>query len=374
MYVSYGKWIPDGNQAQIWVAQLTGDLQNKNSQTVFHTTPDLGYIEGTRFYKINGTYYILLTNPGVGNGEIILKSSGGSFGPYSNWHRILKNNGNPVPGASSPYQGAIVETQHGDWWYMAFVNSYPGARIPVLAPLTWDANGWPNVQLASGDKWGTTYPYPLPKHPVKPITGTDTFASSTLGPQYEWNHNPDDSKWAVGGGLTLRTATVTNDFFAARNTLSHRALGPRSVATIELDFSGLANGDTAGLSVFWYDAAWIAVHKNGAADVRVQMVDRVLMDPTGGWHTNQTGTVVADAHLPNTGSVWLRVRVDISGSPGYANFSYSTDGKQFSALGRQHVMADGAVFFMGDRFGMFNFATKQLGGKAVVKSWTLSEA
>lgn len=208
MYVSYGKWVADGNQAQIWVAQLTGDLQNKKSQTVFHTTPDVGYIEGTRFYKINGTYYILLTNPGVGNGEIILKSSGGPFGPYSTWHRILKNNGNPVPGASSPYQGAIVETQHGDWWYMAFVNSYPGARIPVLAPLTWDANGWPNVQFASGDKWGSTYPYPLPKHPVKPITGTDTFASSTLGPQYEWNHNPDDSKWAVGGGLTLRTATA----------------------------------------------------------------------------------------------------------------------------------------------------------------------
>lgn len=89
-------------------------MQHKKVETVFHTIPELGYIEGARFYKINGTYYLWLTNPGVGQGQIILKSSGGPFGPYDQWHRVLKNNGNPVPGASSPYQGAIVDTPQGD--------------------------------------------------------------------------------------------------------------------------------------------------------------------------------------------------------------------------------------------------------------------
>ena len=375
-YVSFCKWIPEGDQAKIQVAQLTDDLQHDHSEVVFNTTAEIDYIEGTRFYKINGTYYILLTNPGVGEGEIILKSSGGPFGPYDSWHRMLENNGNPVPGGSSPYQGAIIETSEGDWWYMAFINLYPGGRYPVLAPLTWDDDGWPNVQFVDGD-WGSTYPYPLPKRTVTPITGTDNFSSCRLGPQYEWNHSPDDSKWTVGrkaGGLALQAATVTDDFFAARNTLSHRTLGPMSVATIELDYSSLADGDTAGLSVFRYDAAWVGVHKGDANDVRVQMVNNVLMNSTGGWHTVNKGEVIAEEQLQEAGSVWLRASIDISDSPGFANFSYSTDGKQFTDLGEQHQMTEGAVFFMGDRYGIFNFATKELGGKAIIKSFTLSEA
>lgn len=379
IYIAYGKWIADGNSAQIWAAELTEDFQVKGSvTTAFHTTPELGYIEGCRFYKINGTYYILVTNPGVGNGEIILKSSGDALGPYDTWHRILENNGKPVPGASSPYQGTLVETESGDWWYMAFVNRYPGGRIPVLAPLHWDDDGWPNVEFVNGADWGSTYPYPLPRHNVKPINGTDDFASEKLGPQYEWNHNPDNTKWTIGakdgGGLTLQTATVTDDFFSARNTLSHRILGPASIATIELDYSGLKDGDRAGLAVFRYDAAWIGVSKTGPDTLELQMVNNILMESTNGWHTTNKGGVISSETLPSSGSIWLRVKADISSSTGTASFYYSADGTTFSQLGEKHVMADGAVFFMGDRYGMFNFATKNLGGEAVVKSFTLEEA
>ena len=28
------------------------------------------------------------------------------------------------------------------------------------------------------------------------MTGTDTFTGTTLGPQWEWNHNPDTTKWS----------------------------------------------------------------------------------------------------------------------------------------------------------------------------------
>ena len=42
-----------------------------------------------------------------------------------------------------------------------------------------------------------------------------------------------------GSGLNLRTATVTNDLYSARNTLTHRIQGPTSTATIELDYSAM---------------------------------------------------------------------------------------------------------------------------------------
>ena len=56
---------------------------------------------------------------------------------------------------------------------------------------------------------------------MPPLTGTDPLTS--LGPQWEWNHNPDTTKFSTGpGGLTLNTATITFDLYSARNTLSHR--------------------------------------------------------------------------------------------------------------------------------------------------------
>ncbi|KAH8650584.1 putative endo xylanase [Tricladium varicosporioides] len=370
MYVSYGKWVPDGNQAQIWVAQLTDSLQNQNSSTVWHTTPDVGYVEGTRFYKINGTYYIWLTNPGIGYGEIVLKSSGGPFGPYDDWHRVLGNNETPVPGTGNPYQGAIIDTPEGDWWYVAFINNFPGGRIPILAPISWDSDGWPNVDFVDENRWGSSYPYPLPEHPVTPITGTDKFKGRELGPQYEWNHNPDNSKWSVGQGLNLQAATVTDDFFMAQNTLSHRILGPNSTATIQLDYSLMMDGDNAGLVIFRYDAAWIGVSKS-EHKTTLQMVDNISMNDTTGWHTTNKGNVIASTNISG-GNIWLRVDCDISGSPGYATFSYSHDGTHFSSLGQTHSMADGAVFFVGDRYGIFNYATKKLGGQVIIKSFAIS--
>ena len=54
---------------------------------------------------------------------------------------------------------------------------------------------------------------------------------------------------ASNNGLRLQTATVTNDLYTARNTLTHRIQGPTSTATIELDYSAMANGDRAGLAM-----------------------------------------------------------------------------------------------------------------------------
>ena len=122
----------------------------------------------------------------------------------------------------------MVQTQNGDWYYMAFVDAYPGGRVPVLAPITWTSDGWPRITTVNGG-WGVNYPMPnLPAPPrqVKPMTGVDTFDGTKLGPQWEWNHNPDTTKYSVNNGLRLSTATVTNDLYNARNTLTHRIQGP----------------------------------------------------------------------------------------------------------------------------------------------------
>src|SRR5665213_2987004 len=255
MYVSYGN-------TTVHVAKLSPDGSKElKSQVVFQTPPDVKVLEGSRFYKINGNYYILMTRPA--NGEYVLRSTTGPFGPYT-LHKLLLDLGTPIPSGGVPHQGGIVQTQKGDWYYMAFVDAYPGGRVPVLAPLKWNADGWPELVLVDG-KWGESYPDPLPPHPLKPTTGSDSFKGKSLAPEWEWNHNPDDGKWSLAGGLNLQTATVTDDLYAARNTLTHRIPGPESTATIVMDVSKMKEGDRAGLAIFKQASAWVGVEREGGA-------------------------------------------------------------------------------------------------------------
>jgi beta-xylosidase len=362
LYVAYGN-------TTISVAQLSPDGRSQvRTQQVFTTPPSVGTLEGARFYKINGQYYIFLTRPA--NGQYILKSSSGPFGPYT-MRQVLLDLRGPIPGGGVPHQGGLVQTQSGAWYYLAFVDAYPGGRVPSLAPVTWTPDGWPVVQLVDG-AWGVSYPSPVvpaPPRQVTPMIGVDTFEGTTLAPRWEWNHNPDNTKWSVGNGLTLRTATVTHDLYWARNTLTHRIQGPTSTATVQLDHSAMRDGDRAGLALLRDSSAWIGLRREGGV-TRLVMVGGLTMD--GNWNTTGTGTELASAPVSGT-RVWLRASADIR--PGAARpgvFSYSTDGTNFIRLGPAFSMGNDWRFFMGYRFALFNHATKALGGAVRVTRFELS--
>lgn len=160
----------------------------------------------------------------------------------------------PVAGGATPHQGALVDTPDGaTWHYMAFVDAYPLGRIPVLAPISWDASGWPSIVTATGGSWGAEYPAPVPSlagQVSKAGPYTDVFAGQdALNPRWEWNHNPDDSAWDLTDeGLELRTATVVENLYLylASNTLTQRTFRPKSRGTFCLDVSRMADGDRAG--------------------------------------------------------------------------------------------------------------------------------
>jgi len=359
MYVAYGN-------TTISVAQLSADGRSQvRAQQVFQTPSNIGTLEGARFYKRGNSYYIWLTRPA--NGQYVLKSDNGPFGPYT-VRQVLLDLPGPISGGGVPHQGGLVQLPNGSWYYMAFVDAYPGGRVPALAPITWTSDGWPVLQTVNG-RWGVNYPAPLPARPVKPLTGTDTFAGTTLGPQWEWNHDPDTSKYAVNNGLTLQTATVTNDLYAARNTLTHRIQGPTSTATIELDHGAMRDGDRTGLAMLRQSSAWIGVKRDNGT-TRVVMTNGLAMD--GSWNTTSTGTEVASAAI--TGSrIWLRASADIRpGSGRQARFSYSTDGTNFISLGNALTLNNTWQFFMGYRFGIFNYATQSLGGAVTVRRFDLT--
>jgi beta-xylosidase len=359
-YVAYGN-------TTISVAQLSPDLTSEvRSQTVYQTPSSIGTLEGSRMYKRGNYYYIWVTRPA--NGQYVLRSTS-PWGPYEQ-RQVLLNLPGPISGGGVPHQGGLVQTQNGDWWYMAFTDAYPGGRMPTLAPISWSGDGWPVLQTVNG-RWGNSYPRPnLPWHPLASMTGTDTFTGTALGPQYEWNHNPDTSKFSTGNGLRLSTATVTNDLYNARNTLTRRIPGPSSTATIQLDYTSMTNGDRAGLAMLRDQSAWIGIRKDNGT-TRVSMTTGLTMS-TNGWTTTGTGTEQAGTTVSG-GRIWLRVSANIQpGSGRTATFSYSTNGTTFTPLGPAFTLNNDWQFFMGYRYGIFNYATNALGGSVTVNQFAVT--
>lgn len=278
----------------------------------------------------------------------------------TNHYVELNSRGPLIEGGGMPNQGSLVLTPLGDWHFISFTWAFPLGRIPVIAPITWGADGWPILGLGSNNTWPLTYPNRLLQVPTPSWTGSDYFRTSQLNPRWEWNHNPDKSKYVVGNGVTLFTATNTTDLFLAKNTLTHRWVGLHPVGTITLDFNNLADGDRAGLAAFKDNNHCIGIARAGSSYniyVRTNMTLSYY-----DWSTTNIGTDVATIPVPKgSGKVWFRGKADPLGAKMVA-FEYSLDGNVYKQLGGIYKLDDGFQLFMGYRWGIFNYATKALGG------------
>jgi hypothetical protein len=191
-----------------------------------------------------------------------------------------------------------------------------------------------------------------------------------MNPVWQWNHVPDDTKWSLTekrGVLRLHSLPA-RDLYSARNSLCQRPPGPESSMTVELDCSGLLDGDTAGLALLSSPYAWIGIVKSGD-HLTLQMAQ-------GGGGRRAAATRPAVAPLiaatdPST-HVWLRVHCDFDTDQ--AIFSWSTDGKAFTPVGNPFTMMFQLTTFQGVRPALFNYNTSgHGGGSADFDNFTVDE-
>ncbi|KAJ7812291.1 family 43 glycosyl hydrolase [Mycena olivaceomarginata] len=329
MYVSYGG-------TKLNVAKLSSDgLSMVSTAQVFDGT-SIGAIEGSRFYKVNGKYIISTDLPA--SAQYILQSSTPQ-GKYTS-RVLISGMTPPVSGAGKPAPG---------------VPPIRVERVPVLAPITWGTDGFPTL-MSVGGAWGKSYPAPAVLTPLPPTTNTDTGTTT-----------PDTTKFSVNNGLTLSTATVTVDLYQAQNTLTKRIHGPKGVGTAVIDFTNMAAGDRTGLVLLRDQSAWVGVC---ATITRICWLWSMAINMNADWTTATTGTIAFSTPI-TVKKVWLRLSADIApGDPHIATFSYSTDGTTFTTVGPTFTMENNWMFFMGYRYGIFNYATTALGGSVHVTSFT----
>lgn len=304
--------------------------------------------EGSQLLKHDGRYYVFnITWPKGGMRTVIVHRAEKITGPYEG-RLVLQDRGIA--------QGSLIDTPDGRWFAYLFRDSGAVGRIPYLVPVQWK-DGWP--VLGTDGKVPDTLDLPASRGLVPGIVASDDFARAKGAPAlplvWQWSHNPDDAHWSVTerpGFLRLTTGRVDADFVLARNTLTQRTFGPVSAGTTALDVSRLNDGDVAGLGLLQKGYGFVGVRREGDARFLVMV-------------TAESGAPVEAQRVPLAGrTVSLKAECDFRDLADTARFSYSLDGRSWTAIGGPLKMKYTLPHFMGYRFALFAFATKAPGGSA----------
>jgi beta-xylosidase len=296
-------------------------------------------LEGPKLYKRHGYYYIFAPFGGVGAGAQAVLRSRHIYGPYE--HRVVLAQGSTS--INGPHQGAYVETPDGKGWFVHFQSDGAHGRIVHLEPVRW-RDDWP---IVGDDPDGASTGQPTPSGPIpehsdaesdqRPQT-SDDFDEAELGPQWEWNHNPDDAHWSLSArpGFLRIIPMQSDGLLSARDTLTQCMQDNSFEFTLRIDVAKAEPGVHAGLAMFEKSASGLEIVQSGA-ERRLDFFH--LPEVT-------QGPVIAQPVI--------QLRVDVNGDE--ARYSYSLDdGATFQQLGADSQIQ--SSWWKGSRPALFSYTT-----------------
>ena len=382
--------------------ELKPDMSGPVEGTERVIIPDgRGIGEGHHMYKINGMYYLISTDYSP-NGRTLCSRSKNIWGPYET--RVISADETygyhaasltQVPGrpkyrigedgtkfglgpldkdataCTNAHQGGIVQFNDGSWWALLMMDFHSIGRTVCLMPMTWK-DGWPMVGLDNnlgraprtwfipGTQMGN---YKVGEKPLSephgPYVRSDNFDGKQLGRIWQWNHNPEEKMWGLKNGKLRINSMPAEQLMWARNTLTQRVIGPKSITTVEMSVKGLKDGDVAGLGNINVPCSWLGLVKEGK-EITLRCFEQLTND-----------TIDTKVELPK-GKIWLRSIGDYDNDQ--AQYAYSTDGTTFHTLGRMMPLSYQLITFQGSRHALFAFNIKgKNGGYAEFDNFTVDE-
>lgn len=317
-------------------------------------------IEGAKFYKRNGFYYLFAPAGGVVSGWQLVMRSKDVYGPYE--ARIVMAQGKTD--INGPHQGGWVDTPAGESWFLHFQDKGAYGRVLHLNPMKW-VNDWPVIGVdRDGDGCGDPVScYRKPKtdktYPIETPVESDEFDTRKLGLQWEWHANYQD---VFGFTTNMGYARIYGhelsshfkNFWEVPNLLMQKFPAEEFTATAKLKVSAKDDGQLSGLIVMGWDYSWIGVEKQGE---KFLLKQAICKDAERG-NLEQVSTLAvlepskkfeAGLFLNFEREIYIRVRV---GKEAYCRFSYSLDGKKFTEAGTLFKARQGK--WIGAKVGMFS--------------------
>lgn len=283
---------PDGSR-------LLGEGEN-----VFHQPEKHPTLEGPKFLKKDGWYYILAPAGGVENGWQVVLRSKNIYGPYED-KIVLAQGGTDING---PHQGALVDTPRGDWWFLHFQDAGVYGRIIHLQPVEW-RDGWP-LMGKNGE--------PVRRHakpilirgqkPFAPQT-SDEFEGQHLGLQWQWHANHRNNWYSLTaqpGWLRLFPQAAAASLNEQPNLLLQKFPARSFSVETMVQLFAAQSGEEAGLVLTGQKTIMLGVQREG----------------TNNWIVLRTDEQVK--RLRSTASHAVRFRVEVQAG-GLCSFSFADD-------------------------------------------------
>ena len=398
-----GKIYAIHGYGEVHCTELKPDMSGPIDETDRVIIPEGSAVgEGHHMYKIDGMYYLISTDYKP-NGRTLCSRSKSIWGPYETititadetfgYHqapltqvprdakyRIGEDGtrfGIPevdcdATACTNIHQGGIVQDQSGQWWALLMMDFHSIGRTVTLAPITWK-DGWPMLGLegnlgraprtwlkpnVGGEVGDAATESRQSASPHAPYQRSDDFNGKTLARIWQWNHNPDDSKWRLTHGRLRLYSLPAEQLMWARNTLTQRAIGPRSITTVTLYPARMKDGDVAGLGNINVPCSWLGLVKEGDA-LTLRCFEQAIND-------------TARIPLENPAKIHLRLVGDFDRD--HAHYEYSLDGITYEPIGRDMPLSYQLITFQGSRPSLFAFNHKgRQGGYAEFDDFTVEE-
>jgi len=329
-------------------------------------------IEGSKFYKRNGYYYIFAPAGGVATGWQVVLRSKNIYGPYER-KNVLEQGSTKING---PHQGAWVDTPNGESWFYHFQDVDAYGRIVHLQPMSWK-NDWP-VMGQDFDKNGIGEPVKSFKkpnvgktYPIEAPAETDNFDGFNIGLQWQWNANPNVVWYAKLPGndflrlFSMKSVADTENLWMVPNLLLQKFPAPNFSAStkIKLIPEEAKSGKTAGLIIMGMDYATLSISHDEKGYFLKQTQAIKAID-------GAKEVINEETRLKNNAAYF---KVEISAPDAMCQFSFSENGKNYKKIGKPFKAQPGK--WIGAKVGLFSVSTQEAkrGGYADVAYFKITK-
>lgn len=216
--------------------------------------------EGPHMYKINDYYYLMSAEGGTGyeHREVIQRSKS-PYGPF------VPSPLNPVAShmnaPANPFQAIghadLVQLPDDSWWMVCLGFRTKGGkyhhlgRETFLAPVTWNADGWPKAGTDGIVKETMAAPN-LPLHVWEKEPVRDDFECASLRLPWNFVRNPHDADWSLTakpGFLRLNGSKISFKEKDSPAFVCRRQTAFNLVASAKISFTPTKSTEEAGLVV-----------------------------------------------------------------------------------------------------------------------------
>ena len=319
-----------GFKSKIGLFEMTPDGTKVISEDkfIFDGTISHPTIEGPKFYKRNGYYYIMAPAGGVPTGWQVILRSKNVDGPYED--RIVLRQGETD--INGPHQGGWVELESGENYFMHFQDLEVTGRIIHLQPVTW-INDWPAmgenidsglcgqpVKICKKPDVGAEYP-------ISVIATSDDFKNG-LGLQWQWQANNRDEWYECKDGtLKLFGCDTADTVWMMPNVLTQLWQAPSMRTTVKVKINKGIGESKAVLGVVGLNYGYIALRNDGT----IEFVKGKVTDSAA---TKALEELVSEK-IVSVNEVYLRTEIIAreNALDCICRVSYSEDGTHFTYMG-----------------------------------------